>query len=217
MFCSIRIKEGGPLSSAPTVSNHTVKAYNKIHYRRQRNTHFSTPSHLSWTALRHALEAWLIFFPPQIESVSLSPFSYIHLSTHKHSNSVCLSINPCVESGSSSSRNMYDEALSIVFSYGFFFFIAAPVPALWQQWHFSPEAMFYVSALTLQWPSVWVVSVQKGFVVRNSSEIKKVPLKQKHQEKPSSSPVAHTRLLVSVSVYLWSHFLSLNVWFIYFF
>lgn len=72
---------------------------------------------------------------------------------------------------------------------------------LWLTHHYSNNGasvrkpLFSVSSLTVRWPSVWVVSAQKGFVVRNSSESRdhKSALKQKHQEKASSSPSAHTR------------------------
>lgn len=86
--------------------------------------------------------------------------------------------------------------------------------SLWQRRRFSPEATFYVSSLTARWPSIWVVSVQKGVCAEKllrDPEIMKVPLKQKHQEKPSSSLTAHTRPPVSVSVYLWTLILSLTV------
>lgn len=55
MFCSksIRIKEGGPLSFAPTVSNHSVKSKHSLH---------SQSSQLNVTALRRCIRGLTLIF-----------------------------------------------------------------------------------------------------------------------------------------------------------
>lgn len=126
-------------------------------------------SSLSWTALRHALESWLIFFPPANRKCFTLSFSF-HPSIDAQTLKQCVLKSQPMWKEWEQQQQQKHVWWDIVFSSRFLFFSAAPVPVLWQQWRFSPEAMFYVLALMLRGPSVCVVSVQEGFVVRNSSE-----------------------------------------------
>lgn len=123
---------------------------------------------------------------------NISHFFYIIIQLHTNTPMICTQKSLHVQ------RAAIVCALMIHYS---LFLHPGDFQLLWVTHHYSNNGasvwkpLFSVSSLTVRWPSVWVVSAQKGFVVRNSSESRdhKSALKQKHQEKPSSSPSAHTR------------------------
>lgn len=94
-----------------------------------------------------------LFFS-QIESVSLRP-TFLHPSIYTQTlQQRVLKSHVYMQRAGAGAAAAAEEETGVIRYYlssllpGFF--SAAPDPALWQQWRFSKEAMFYVSALTVR-------------------------------------------------------------------